>query len=551
MGTMKLLKALAILLLLCFVADAAVFRTVSRRQPQQKKGDDGASLGAEKVENKEEGGGDTEKKEEGGDDNKEEEGGDTEKKEEGGDDNKEEEGGDTEKKDDDGGNDDGGNDDEKKDKEKDDKPAYKCKAPPETEGYKTKIDSMASNDFKVNVTCKEHYSGENPKAVKCEKDGEVFGLEGCAADLCASPDDNAFKVEEKSLRRHNFSVEAECADNFMGEAKVTMCSEKDKPYNIKGCYADGVTAVSCKGANIVTKGVVTYCTKKTEEDKDYVDYEDAVTFCEGRGLRLAEPTTPKKADALNQLCAGDTRCTWLSMTCPDKNDGCKKDYTAWKWTRTNTEVEATYNGFLPFELKDGGEITGAGKDRYCAAHGTDKGAYSWVPYKCDGSDKKHGVACEAFPQPVTKAKCTGDGVELLEAGDTNFCYKKGEMTYTAAEKFCTDLGLQLVEPSTAEKIAAVDSVCKSDCTWLGLKCTGNPSDCTGELKLWQWVTSGYSLESGLNKFVKPNGGIIEGSTVGQQCSYYKQKVGDEGKWGTKNCDGNDAKAGGALCEPRA
>merc|ERR1719228_1386095 len=88
--------------------------------------------------------------------------------------------------------------------------------------------------------------------------------------------------------------------------------------------------------------------------------------------------------------------------------------------------------------------------------------------------------------------CPG-GFQTKTANGFNFCYKSGGVNYATAKQNCESNGLRLVEITSEDKAAAVDSIASSNYAWLALTCPVATDDCQRKFDLWVWESSKKSL----------------------------------------------------------
>ena len=144
---------------------------------------------------------------------------------------------------------------------------------------------------------------------------------------------------------------------------------------------------------------------------------------------------------------------------------------------------------------------------------------------------------------VTLALCP-DGFQSKTANRYKFCYKSGGVNYATAKQKCESNGMRLVEITSEEKSAALDSFASYDYTWLALTCPAGTNDCQRRFDLWVWEYSNKNLaetEGWGTRFIK-NGEFIYGGSFGEHCAHWWKSP---GHWGPQSCTSTHY---GTLCE---
>ena len=124
----------------------------------------------------------------------------------------------------------------------------------------------------------------------------------------------------------------------------------------------------------------------------WILYAAAVTLCASHGLRVIEPSSAAKADAmLAAVQAGKMtgNSPWIGLRCRSESSACDHDPSLWSWDSDGSSTATTVNRFT---LNNGllhGTVDGS--NEYCA-HWWHTGG-EWAPQSCTTS---HGyqVACE-------------------------------------------------------------------------------------------------------------------------------------------------------------
>ena len=124
----------------------------------------------------------------------------------------------------------------------------------------------------------------------------------------------------------------------------------------------------------------------------WIKYADAVTLCASYGLRIIEPSSAAKADAmLAAVQAGQMpgNSPWIGLRCRSESHACDHDPSLWSWDSNDHSTATTVNRFV----LSSGLIFGTsdGNSEYCA-HWCGA-SHQWCPAPCTIS---HGyqVACE-------------------------------------------------------------------------------------------------------------------------------------------------------------
>ena len=135
------------------------------------------------------------------------------------------------------------------------------------------------------------------------------------------------------------------------------------------------------------------------------------------------------------------------------------------------------------------------------------------------------------------------GFRNVSANGFNFCYKSGGVDYATAKQNCESNGLNLIEITSEEKAAAVDSIAFYDYTWLALTCPAATNDCQTNFDLWFWEYSNKRLTETKGwdtRFIK-SGDYIYGGSFGEHCAHWWKSP---GHWGPQTCTSHY----GTLCE---
>eukprot|EP01043_Picozoa_sp_COSAG02_P028928 COSAG02_NODE_1778_length_10950_cov_7.595060_1_plen_2048_part_10 len=173
--------------------------------------------------------------------------------------------------------------------------------------------------------------------------------------------------------------------------------------------------------------------------------------------------------------------------------------------------------------------------------------YAYVdPSESAAQCPRVGPQQEAYPLACSDTRAVR---QVAQGFDLEFCYVEQPMDYQSAIRTCEAMGLQLVQVTTAEKYAAIDSFIAGgtnngglDATWLALTCSAEAATCDTSFSGWQWA-AGTSLEDGHNAFEFSADGTIAGGSPHEYCGHWWQN----GRWAPQRC--SDSTHYGALCEP--
>eukprot|EP00933_Yihiella_yeosuensis_P081349 TRINITY_DN9493_c0_g2_i1.p1 TRINITY_DN9493_c0_g2~~TRINITY_DN9493_c0_g2_i1.p1 ORF type:complete len:2008 (+),score=413.07 TRINITY_DN9493_c0_g2_i1:204-6026(+) len=160
------------------------------------------------------------------------------------------------------------------------------------------------------------------------------------------------------------------------------------------------------------------------------------------------------------------------------------------------------------------------------------------------------VQTGSFEPVISDASCKDGGETVYVRGQT-FCHNAKPMTYTQAVNYCESMELQLAEPTSTDRIAALNSVCEtrgSKCSWIGATCPASAKQCQEDIGLWIWHRAGLKVDTtteGKNfGFRMMNKKIQGGGTNAQYCAHWKDA------YGTFSVDPCNQKTFGAVCEQR-
>jgi len=150
--------------------------------------------------------------------------------------------------------------------------------------------------------------------------------------------------------------------------------------------------------------------------------------------------------------------------------------------------------------------------------------------------------------------CPAPFIEHSADGMT-FCQGNSHVSYADAQLQCQNIGMQLVEITTAAKAAAIDSWCQFheyatnvfiNCGWIGLTCPSSTSACNGDSSLWRWNVDGSSPDTTYDAFQHHNGDFIGGGN-NEFCAHWVNYASGQGWWAPADCVNHDGWYP-AICE---
>jgi len=361
-------------------------------------------------------------------------------------------------------------------------PFRHCVAPASTNGYTIEETSLRISTFDVKVTCAAGYTG-TAAVQACTSDGDTYSLSGCDLDpVCVAPEGlEAYSVTESDLHKSSFDVSAACAKGYVGQAKVTACTNDGESYEITGCKLDPV----CSAPEDATGYVVTET--HLSLSKFDVQVECAVGF---EGKASAQPCTSDGDRFTLSGCEKTVVCI-----APSDSTGYAVSEIDLKAESFDVKAEcaAGYVGTAAVEecSSDAEEyvLSGCEKDKICSAP-ADAAGYDVTETALSGSKFEVAAACAAgYLGTAVVDACSEDGAAYSLSGceKDKMCTAPAYATgYTVTEahlagsKFdvtaeCANgyVGTAVVTACTADAEAYTLSGCDRD------KICSAPADATG------------------------------------------------------------------------
>ena len=190
-----------------------------------------------------------------------------------------------------------------------------------------------------------------------------------------------------------------------------------------------------------------------------MDWQAAGRYCESRGARLAEFSSPGQIERATALMSHDLPVdfAWVDLELGSRG---------WEWTRTRTPLGSNHDRWLP------GEPNNSGGQESCGALSTMRGGLNDA--RCHS---EHSVLCEMGPR---SRGCSGFP---FRTSGGNYCLLEQRVTFDDAAAMCHDFGHELAGLESVHEFEALveqtASPVRTNSVWIGLSDQHAEGD-------WRW-----------------------------------------------------------------